>query len=295
VEYLESHDIRFRIDQTNLEEKYLRNKVRKRLLPMMRELFGDAVERNIHRAGAIFAEHESLLRQIAGEETDKVTSRTPFGKLVLDLTLFRQYHPLIRRALVALSFEQLTGSLTNFEHAAVERVFSAANKGSGKADLKGGLIAEVIGERLYIYRGKQECLPMELEVPGTTHLEDFGLVVTVELAPSAETSTATLRGGRNLRIYLDADELPRELWIRNWSPGDRFTPLGMVGSKSLADFLTDRGVDRPLREEIPILYGRGKQGDQIFWVVGYEIADYAKITERTKRITKLEVLPYRGV
>ncbi len=293
--FLEQGGFRFRIDKSNLVDKYLRNKVRKRLLPLLQELFGNAVGGNIHRAGSIFAEHESFLRETAGRELEKIASRTAFEKIVLDLTHIRQYHPLIARIMIALCFENLSGSLQEFEQAVVERVLGAVERGSGRVDLKSGISAEVCGDRLYFYHGRVSCRPIVVEIPGVTILKPFGLRLRSELQARSRISEKSLRRGKNRSIYLDADKLPRRLMVRTIRRGDSIKPLGMQGSKTLADFFVDRKVDRPLREEIPLLCSEAKQKENVVWVIGHEIADNYKVTERTRRLMKLEVRPYRVV
>ncbi len=298
-DYLSTNDLQYRTDRSNLEEKYLRNKVRRRLLPLMHELFGEPVSDNVLRAGQILAEHESYLREVAARELDKRVSRTTFGKLVLDLTRFRKYHPLIARVVVALCYEELHGSLDRFEYAATERLFSLVESGSGRADLTSGVTAELCGERIYIYRNRRSPRRVEVKLPGETKIEPFRLVLKADIHSGVSPSPAALRSGGNRSIYLDLAKLPRNLYLRNWKRGDRFRPLGIAGSKTLADFFTDRKIDRPLREEIPLLCGCAEKGsgagDEVVWVVGYEIGDRYKLTERTKQIMKLEVVPYRGV
>lgn len=288
-DYLRSNDFEFRVDKTNLGGKYLRNRVRNELLPLMRRVFDDSVDRSIHRAGAIFIEHESFLRELGDAKLDNISSRTAFGKIVLDLTHFRQYHPLIKRVLIALCFERVSGSLTGLDYAAVERVLTAIERGAGKADLKYDVVAEVIGDRLYFFGSCPEVQSVDVEVPGDTSLTVHGLTLTSEILTGTKPSKQELVQGESSRVYLDADRLPTELMVRSWRRGDRFTPLGMNGSKTLADFFTDRKIDRPLREEIPILVGRGSDEDGIIWVIGHEIADSYKLREETKRIVKLEV------
>ena len=73
------------------------------------------------------------------------------------------------------------------------------------------------------------------------------------------------------------------------SLGDHFSPLGMKGSKKLSDFFIDRKIDRPLREEKPLLLC----GAKIVWIIGHEIADSVKISARTKTALKLEVTQHR--
>jgi tRNA(Ile)-lysidine synthase len=52
--------------------------------------------------------------------------------------------------------------------------------------------------------------------------------------------------------------------IRTRETGDRIRPFGMQGRKKLQDYLTDRGIDEPWRDSIPLLCRDG----EVIWVCG---------------------------
>lgn len=85
------------------------------------------------------------------------------------------------------------------------------------------------------------------------------------------------------RALLDADVLPGPLSVRHRRDGDRFRPLGALGESKLKSFLIDHKVPRPVRDRIPLVVA----GDQIAWVVGYQIDDRFKVTPRTRHVLVL--------
>jgi len=72
--------------------------------------------------------------------------------------------------------------------------------------------------------------------------------------------------------------------LRNPRTGDRFSPLGMKGTKSLKDFLTDLKVPRYEKERVLVL----TSNDWIVWVLGYRIADQFKVQKNTKEILRIK-------
>lgn len=291
LQYLESAHISYRLDRSNLETKYTRNKVRQRLTPLLQDLFGEAVISNISRSSRIFAEHEQYLRSIVEKLLRRDAKTTPFGKIVVDLRRFRRYDNLLKRIVLAICFERLTGSLREFDFAATERVVVMIGEEAAACDLKAKVFAEVAGQCLYIYRKQAAPPACKVKSPGETDLRAFGVKLSIEPIAVGEIDRARLRSGDNRVVYLDAKQLSGELTVRNWRAGDRFTPLGMAGSKKLSDFFIDRKIDRPSREEVPLLV----KDDMIAWVMGYEIADKVKVSDSTSRVLKLEVTAYRGI
>ena len=80
-------------------------------------------------------------------------------------------------------------------------------------------------------------------------------------------------GPASWSAYFDPNALEGPLEVRTRRPGDRFQPLGMRGEKKLQDLFSDARVPREWRDRVPLLVTR--RG--IAWVVGYRIADWAKV------------------
>jgi tRNA(Ile)-lysidine synthase len=86
---------------------------------------------------------------------------------------------------------------------------------------------------------------------------------------------------------LDQDLLGSELEVRAWRPGDRISPLGLDGSKSLQDLFTDHRFPRSGRRRLPLLVA----GGEIAWVPGLAVADRFRLTSQTRRAIRFEVVP----
>ena len=89
---------------------------------------------------------------------------------------------------------------------------------------------------------------------------------------------------RSRRVCMDAVKLDLPLNVRNIRVGDRFTPLGMVGTKKIGDYLTDKKVHRIYRDEIPVVCDM----NGIVWLVGLEIADRVKVSHLTREVVAIE-------
>jgi tRNA(Ile)-lysidine synthase len=83
------------------------------------------------------------------------------------------------------------------------------------------------------------------------------------------------------RIVLDRRSLSAGLALRTRKTGDRFQPLGGVGSRSLQDFFVDRKIPQALRAAWPLLVS----GDQIVWVIGLrQDRQFAATNQSTERL-----------
>lgn len=289
--YLKAHKIKYCVDRTNLEANYTRNKIRMQLLPQMQSLFGKALDGNIHRATQLLSEQESALRQIARELITTDARTTAGGKIVLDLDKFHLYYPMLKRIVVALCYERLNGSLKDFDFSTCERVLRAADGRVDLVDLKAGIFAERCDQHLYLYSRTPPVRPATIRRSGKTRVNEFWAEFSLAKVPRSQVTNAELRTGQNLRVYFDVAKLRGALTVRSIRNGDRIKPLGMTGTRKLSDLLIDAKVDRPLREEIPVLLC----GSKIFWVVGLAVSEEFKVTDTSKFVFKLEVKPYRGI
>jgi tRNA(Ile)-lysidine synthase len=115
----------------------------------------------------------------------------------------------------------------------------------------------------------------------------------VELPESGRTLEATVVDAAGYRLpatpgvaAFDADRLPPRLLVRARREGDRFTPLGH-GERRLKTVLIGAKVPRWERGRLPIVEADG----EIVWVAGVRRGSLAPITERTRRVLELSLLP----
>lgn len=93
-------------------------------------------------------------------------------------------------------------------------------------------------------------------------------------------------------LYADADTLQLPLQVRPWQAGDRFTPLGMRGSRLVSDYFTDIKLDLEQKRRAGIVFFENLSGEHIVAISGIpapRLDDHNKITSATKRVLRLEV------
>jgi tRNA(Ile)-lysidine synthase len=86
--------------------------------------------------------------------------------------------------------------------------------------------------------------------------------------------------------FLDRDKLSFPLVVRNFRPGDRFSPLGISGHQKLKKFFSDHKISRVERLKCPIVLSR----DKIIWVAGHRLDNAVKIDAHTRHVLKAELL-----
>jgi tRNA(Ile)-lysidine synthase len=161
----------------------------------------------------------------------------------------------------------------------IERL--AAAGGSGSVSLGGGVQAVCEYGIVRFQRPPEASIAeaAELRVPGRCRFGEWELRCVVDpLAPAVGEL------GSVDAPVLDAALLASTLTVRGWSEGDRMTPLGLSGTKSLQDLFVDRKVPRSIRGLLPVVESAG----EIAWVAGVAVSEAFKVSEATTTAAHLE-------
>lgn len=288
-EYCKINKLSPKIDKTNLQSIYKRNKIRLELIPYLEENYNPNIIENLVNTADVlkcdfdFIEEESrdIYKELVYTESEK--------SLILPLEGIKKLHSALKSRVVRLAAEQLVGRQEVLEYKHVQNVLELIEKGeTGKRiTLPLGLIAKIIYDNICFTTQEEESKLFQYELP----IEDRIYIKEIEGSFTVnvlERSEITEISRDKYRKCFDYDKVNNTLNVRNRREGDRFYPLGLTGSKKLKDFFIDYKVQRDDRDKIPLICDR----DEILWVVGFRISEKHKITDETTKI--LEVIFEKG-
>ncbi len=282
IAYCHGHELQPRSDSSNTSPRFLRNRIRMELLPLLRSYnpnIDDALLRLSTIAGdeVAFVEREAEVRWdgLAKEENAAIYLNST-GLAALPASLQRQ---VLRKAV-----EKLTGHLRDIEAAHIEAMLSFVNKPAGKRlSLPHGLRLFAVYDHLVLTSLPMPPCPFpplhgsfDLNVPGETTIPGWKITATILDHPQGEANPFTAN--------LDLDRCGTKLSVRTRRPGDRFQPLGMGEAKKLQDFMVDCKIPGTWRDRIPLVCSP----THILWVVGWRISEIARITVDTRRVVHLK-------
>ncbi|NND78566.1 MAG: tRNA lysidine(34) synthetase TilS, partial [Maribacter sp.] len=254
----------WREDQSNAETKYLRNKIRHEIVPVLKELHPTFLDN--------FTETQKFLKQIAALSENHINQ--------LRKDLFEDDGDVIR-----IPIE----SLKNLKHLnAYLHAFFNAYGFTEWQDVK-QLLSAMSGKEVH---SKTHRLVKDREV-----LLLSPIAASIQAQYTIQESTTKIEGPVHLTfrlvdkiqetgnkiLYIDKETLKYPLTLRKWQKGDYFYPLGMQGRKKLSKYFKDEKVDAIAKEKQWLLCSR----NDIVWVIGKRADDRFKITEKTKKILKL--------
>ncbi len=283
-QWLKRHKIDYMLDLSNMKENFSRNYIRRKIIPLIEAGFGTKFKSGIIKFAKITAEENKYLAEIAIKKFQSISKRTPGGKIVIDLDRLAAYDLWLRRRIIRLSLQILTGHPGAGSFEEVERIESMINGNLMSVNLQGGI--SVVRDRDSLLLAGKKCrfLERSLTFGRKLLLPEINSKLICRVVLRSENIFGLQKRGH--KVSMDYDKIDPPLYVRGIHSGDRFDPLGMRGNKKIGDFLTDRKVSRYIRDEIPLVFDqRG-----IIWLVGYQIAERCKIDRNTRNVLEIELL-----
>lgn len=130
-EYCEYNSLNPRIDKTNFENTYTRNKIRNIIIPYIKEEFNPNIIDAIDRLSQVVTEDEVFLDEITREELNKIIINKNSNEIVLDLKEFNTLNKVIQKRIVFFAMSQILGNSTGIEKIHVDDIIKLCNSNIG--------------------------------------------------------------------------------------------------------------------------------------------------------------------
>lgn len=279
--YLRSKKVKPRQDVTNLMTKFLRNRIRHKLIPSLKQ-FNPNIKQTLARNAQNFAYDYEVLMGII-DEAFKKCAKVRTDSVEIKLKHLKPKPIGIQRYILRKAIKLLKGDLRRLDYSHIEDIENLIESKKGSLDLPDKIRATMRKDSIiFCNLNKSKILKSKvyrlLSIPGKTFIPELNLLF------DAKFVKGRVKFQKSKRVeYIDYDKIRPPLYLRYWQSGDRFRPLGMATEKKLQDFFVDEKVPRNLRSSIPLLVS----GERIVWVCGLRLSDYVKITEDTAKILKI--------
>lgn len=283
--YAHDKGIKYVIDSTNKSKKYLRNRLRLDLIPLIEKDFNSSIKETLARTASVLARDDEFIRAEAERAIAGLIKKRDSNEITLD----RKGLTGLNEALavrVFLKAASIVGSVSGLYTPNVDSFLTLvkAKRPNAVVNLPGGLyLKRVYNDITLSTKGLDKPLPFdtELTVPGLTRVDGAGLRLRARVLKKRP-----LRLEKPGTAYFDYDALLKPLRVRSFRAGDRMRPMGMEGHKKLKDIFIDARVPRAERVNIPLVESGGK----LIWAAGLRQAEEFKVTRSTKKILKITLL-----
>lgn len=272
-DFAKANNIPFVEDSTNEETQFLRNKIRHRLFPLLKDLcpnFDTVIKKDIDRLRETEIVFRSVIERLRADIIEKESN---ICKINIDR--LRKLHP-IRILLYELLSEY------GFNETDSNNVLASLDKESGKQFFS--KTHRLLKDRNYLF-----ITPLNADQHQERYLlnESQNMVnepIHLVLETLEDLTFVNISKDRNIAMF-DKDMLQFPLVLRHWKQGDAFVPFGMRKSKKLSDFFTSEKYSLIEKQQQWLLCS----GNDIIWIVGRRTDNRYRISEKTKTILKIEI------
>ena len=255
MDYLSHLQQDYVTDSTNLENVYMRNKIRLDIIPLFRLInpsFCESVSETSKRLSEVAAVYQSAV----GESLRRVS----VSEHAIRIDLLKQ-----EVSPSCILHEWL--SPYGFNASQLQDILRSLDGESGRL---------FYAKDWQLLRDRKELILRQ------THTEQK----SPELVVHKVTRDANYRVKKDSKIAcLDAAQITASLELRKWKSGDVFMPYGMRGTKKVRDYLRDRKYSLFEKDEQLVV----TNGSQIVWLVGERVDQRFAVTDTTEEVLEISL------
>jgi len=298
LRFLRDRKADFVLDESNESPCFLRNRIRHRLLPALRQDFNPRMDRGLSH----LAEMVRLEDQFMEQTVDDLLTRWGIGpadeRPFFSLQALRGVHEAVQNRVIKRLLESFCpeGKGIAYSHVMAVRKLMLGRQPSAVLTLPFFIRVKREYDKVSICRcDRKSAVTLMPErttdyaypvaVPGEVRIVETGATVRLSLLDRVGGIPRDLRQEPSV-AFMDYDKILHPLEIRNIRPGDRIQPLGMTGSKKVKALFIDEKIPRWERSRIPFLL----DGRSILWIGGGRLCDSARVTDWTTRVLKAEII-----
>ncbi len=265
--FLQSLGQPWREDETNLDRRFTRNRVRHDLLPLLKREFNPNIRALLSDAAELSRAEEAYWQVLVERELSSRLQREeydPGGQHRLLLDGFAALPLAFQRRLLKAFAENCALAL-DFDH--VEKLLYCALGERAKAELPSGWLAKRRGNSLQLHPPATASVSSPdygylLPIPGEVRIAELNLMVRALIV------TADFAREMPAGTLLNAALIGPQLTVRNWHPGDRFWPAHTRSDEKLKRLFAEKHIPADQRPAWPVIFHEA----EIVWVRGFPVA-----------------------
>jgi len=279
--FAKENNINWREDQSNANTKYTRNKIRHKVLPILKEINPNILD-SFKNTTLHLKDSEKIINEKVTEVREEIfnINKSEEGRSVLKLNIQKIQnlkHPKVYlyELLKEYGFTEWNDILNLLTTQSGKQIFSKTHRLIKDRDYL--LLAEVEKAK----SKKQKVFSIE-ENDTEFNIQNQKFKVSVKLILNNQSKTFNPKPLTQNLIF-DKDLLKFPLKVRKWQNGDYFYPIGMTGKKKLSKFFKDEKYSLLEKENIWLLLSDTK----IVWVIGKRQDNRFKVTDKTSQILEI--------
>lgn len=283
--YCEHYNLNPKIDQTNLESIYTRNRIRLELLPYMQQYFNSNVVESIVRMSNSMKSDGDYLDLEATKAYEEVSIKDN-KKVEINIEKLSSYHEAIQNRIIRYAIKDILGDTNFVDQKHIEEVMQLldSTKNGKMLNLPRGVFAyrRVDSILFTLEEIREEELEYNYSIPkdGFIKIKELGLLIDTDVISIEKYKT--LKKDSTIKA-IDFDKVKGGITVRNRKAGDKIKLKG--GTKKIKDLFIDLKIPREMRSRVPLLVDE----DEVILAGEYRMSENYKIDDNTKNVLKLSI------
>ena len=299
LEFLRREGVSSMTDSSNKSPLFLRNRIRNELIPELVAHYNPQLIGALCQTAGIIRREDDYLTGVVRQIIGRWGIAPGCGEVALPLPDFFALHEAVQGRIIKWLLEGMAPWRNGIGYRHIEAVLVLAHRACSRCvsvDLPFRIRVECERGILRIRKeeirrarnknGERKTLSRfeyRVEVPATIHLSEIDKTIRLEWIGKPQLGEMK---NRPETAFMDYECMTPPLILRNMRPGDRVEPLGTGGTKKLKDYFIDRKIAARSRGEIPLFVDAGS----IVWIAGERISERVRVTGKTKKVLKAEVV-----
>ena len=269
------YGIPYRIDRSNFDRTYTRNKIRLEVVPVLREI-NPSLETAILRLSEQCMTEFEYLQNTAKQELFHLKQKEGYSVAGL-----QKLHPAILSRCIIIAVSEFCG--IKLEKIHVDLIIKIIQENSGAVTVPGGFLIKIEYGFLKIKPQNTEPVLWENKFNPVKILTETGRQFIIEII-DAKKYAKEMKTNRNLFYHaLDYAIINNHTVLRNRRAGDIFHKVGSNHTKSLKKLLNEAKIPAHDRNRLAIL----ANGEKILWIEGFGASNFAAVNEKTKKVVMI--------
>lgn len=282
--YAKEQGLKLVLDSSNLTDKYLRNKLRLRLIPLLKKEYNPNITGSLSRTASILSADDDFLEIEAQRAFDGARVKRWGGAVEFDRKKLTESHQALISRIFLIALRPFAVHDVSSLHVKSFHELVMGGRPNARVCLPEGVVILREYDRVFISaEPTQEALgfDMPLDVPGVTEIKGAGSL----RASLLRKLPAAFKDKKDTAFFdFGLIEAAGPLRARRMRPGDRLVPLGMKGHKKLKDIFMDAKIPLALRRIIPVITA----GEAVIWAAGVRQSEDFKVRGGAGKVLKLE-------
>ncbi|NFG58367.1 tRNA lysidine(34) synthetase TilS [Clostridium botulinum] len=288
--YIKEKNLNPRIDKTNFEKIYNRNKIRLDIIPYIQNNFNEDIVKTLNRMSLLIQKDNAFIERLCIKAYNEYCKKNTDSKFyIIKKELFKEDQAIVTR-IIRTALIEYSKSHYDFEMKHIYDILELSKKETGKGiNLPKNIYVENIYGDIKISSKMKEDIKVDKtefllnkKSIGEDRIQFNNYEFEISVLKNKSTNLIDLKENKLVK-YFDLDKINENILFRTRKNGDKITPLGMKGQKKLKDIFINMKVPKEERDLIPVICF----DNDIAWILGLQISDNFKVTNNSKNILKI--------